>query len=78
MKHLVNSSLILSFLISHFSFLISYASEGMWLLPNIPDNVIEDMEESGMEFDIDAVYSGKQGSLKDATVYLTLQYTQAP
>ncbi len=75
MKHIVNSSLILSFLISHFSFLISYASEGMWLLPNLPDDVIEAMDECGMEFDMDAVYSGKQGSLKDATVYLTSGYT---
>ncbi len=80
MKHIVNifltrqRKLVFSALATQI-FLLSYASEGMWLLPNIPDNVIDSMEECGMEFDLDAVYSGKQGSLKDATVYLTSGYT---
>lgn len=64
----------LTLLYSFFT-ILSFASEGMWLLPNIPDAVIEKMEDGGMEFDIDAVYSEKSASLKDATVYLTSGYT---
>lgn len=65
--------LFLSFIIYPFSF--SYAAEGMWILPNVPDSVPNAMEEMGMDIDIDAVYSEKSNSLKDVTAYITSGYT---
>ncbi len=51
------------------------ASEGMWIMPNVPDTVLNNMEDAGMEFSSDYIYSEKKSSLKDVTVYLSNGYT---
>ncbi len=51
------------------------ASEGMWILPNIPDSVVDRMEEDGLEVEISHIYKDKAPSMKDAVVYLTSGYT---
>jgi len=55
--------------------LSSFANEGMWIMPNIPDSISSKMEEMGMDIDIETIYSEKNKSLKDVTVYLTTGYT---
>ncbi|MCQ2336966.1 MAG: S46 family peptidase [Paludibacteraceae bacterium] len=51
------------------------ASEGMWILPNIPDSVVERMEENGLDVEISRIYKDRTSSIKDAVVYLTSGYT---
>lgn len=78
MKHNIFSLFVIALFItlnSFFSTLNVLASEGMWIMPNIPDTVLTNMEDAGMEFDTDLIYSEKKNSLKDATIYLSNGYT---
>lgn len=63
----------LLFLLS--SQLLSFADEGMWILPNIPDSVSESFEELGCELEIKDIYHERTYSLKDQTAYLSNGYT---
>lgn len=75
-KYISTSLLTISIILnSLFSTLNLYAAEGMWIMPNVPDSVVTNMEDAGMEFDSDWIYSEKKSSLKDVTVYLSNGYT---
>ena len=45
-----------------------HADEGMWLLPNLNDQVIENMQKRGLELEAWEIYHDSLPALKDAVV----------